>query len=236
MFYAPSIFKTQFPDDALALTFTAVGAWNFISVFLSFFLVDRFNRKSLLIVTLTLMTIGTLMLGFTDKDDPLLPTIAKYVSVVAVMLFVGAFECGIGPLFWMMAVEAYPAHIKDAACSFTNAAVWTCNIMLSFCFPLVSQAMGASKTFFLLSAIGAVSTLLVFWSVRAAPRASLLLSLRGSADCVRALCGVGVGGSRFVPGGGDKKVDDDDLLINDSSFRDLGESEDEDDRDLRKFQ
>ena len=204
VFYAPSIFKTQFPDDALTLTFTAVGGWNFLSVFISFFLVDRFARKSLLIVTLTLMTIGTLMLGFTDKDDPILPSIAKYVSVIAVMLFVGAFECGIGPLFWMMAVEAYPAHIEQAALSFTNATVWTCNIMLSFCFPLVSNAIGPSKTFFLLSAIGALSTLLIFW---------------------------------FVPAGeGVKKGDDDDLLINDSSFRDLGESEDEEEREVRKFQ
>ena len=119
------------------------------------------------------------------------------------MLFVGAFECGIGPLFWMMAVEAYPSHIEQAALSFTNAAVWTCNIMLSFCFPLVSNAMGPSKTFFLLSAIGALSTLLIFW---------------------------------FVPAGSDKKVDDEDLLINDSSFRDLGESEDEEEREQRKFQ
>ena len=116
----------------------------------------------------------------------------------------GAFECGIGPLFWMMAVEAYPAHIEQAALSFTNATVWTCNIMLSFCFPLVSNAIGPSKTFFLLSAIGAVSTLMIFW---------------------------------FVPAGDSKhKGDDDDLLINDSSFRDLGESEDEEEREVRKFQ
>ena len=83
IFYAPSIFKTQFPDgaDALVLTFTAVGGWNFLSVFLSFFLVDRFSRKSLLIVTLTLMTIGTLMLGFTDKDNPILPSIAKSATL-----------------------------------------------------------------------------------------------------------------------------------------------------------
>ena len=78
VFYAPSIFKTQFPKDALTLTFTAVGGWNFLSVFISFFLIDRFSRKSLLIVTLTLMTIGTLLLGFTDKDNPILPSIAKF--------------------------------------------------------------------------------------------------------------------------------------------------------------
>ena len=207
VFYAPSIFKTHF-SDPLMMTFIAVGGWNFLSVFLSFFLVDRFSRKSLLIVTLTLMTIATLLLGFTDMKEPILPTISKYVSVLAVMLFVGAFECGIGPLFWMMAVEMYPAHIEHAALSFTNATVWTCNILLTFCFPLVSNALKSqSKTFFLLSAIGAVCTLLIFWVVPAS------------------------GGGKQAGG-----RSDDDLLINDSSFRDLGESEDEEERESRKFQ
>jgi len=199
VFYAPQIFSKHFPKDALVLTFTAVGTWNFLSVFISFALVDRFPRKSLLIGTLTLMTISALVLGFVDT---VAPSISAYVSVLAIMLFIGAFECGTGPLFWVMAVEAFPANVERAALSFTNATVWICNIMLSFCFPLVTTAIGQDATFALLSAISAVATLLIFWVVPS-----------GSSS------------------GKGKVGDDDDLLINDSSFRDLGDEEDEEDEE-----
>ena len=206
VFYAPQIFSKHFPNDALLLTFTAVGTWNVVAVFISFALVDRLPRKTLLIITLTLMTIAALVLGFVDT---VAPSISAYVSVLAIMLFIGAFECGTGPLFWVMAVEAFPANVDRAALSFTNATVWICNIMLSFCFPLVNTAIGQSATFALLSAIAAVATLLIFWVVP--------------------------GGSSG--GGKGKAGDDDDLLINDSSFRDLGDDEededDEDERDVR---
>ena len=206
VFYAPQIFSKHFPKDALVLTFTAVGTWNFLAVFISFVLVDRFPRKTLLIGTLTLMTIAALMLGFVDT---VAPSVSAYVSVFAIMLFIGGFECGTGPLFWVMAVEAFPSNVDRAALSFTNATVWICNIMLSFCFPLVTTAIGQDATFALLSAISAVATLLIFWFVP--------------------------GGSSG--GGKGKGTDDDDLLINDSSFRDLGEDDEEDDdedeRDVR---
>ena len=166
----------------------------------------------MLIVTLTMMTLSTLVLGFVDS---VAPSISAYASVLAIMVFIGAFENGTGPLFWMMAVEAFPSNVERAALSFTNATVWICNIMLSFCFPLVATAIGQNTTFALLSAIAAVATLLIFWVV---PNS-------GS-------------------GGSGKDVDDeDDLLINDSSFRDMGDDdkgqgveqdeEDEDERDGR---
>jgi len=198
VFYAPQIFSKHFPKDALVLTFTAVGTWNFLSVFISFALVDRFPRKTLLIGTLTLMTLSSLVLGFVDT---VAPSISAYVSVLAIMVFIGAFECGTGPLFWVMAVEAFPSNVDRAALSFTN-------IMLSFCFPLVASAIGQDATFALLSAIGALATLAIFWVVP--------------------------GGSSG--GGKGKGGDDDDLLINDSSFRDLGddEEEEEDDEDERE--
>ena len=201
VFYAPQIFSKYFPNGATALmlTFTAVGTWNFLSVFISFVLVDRFPRKTLLIGTLTLMTLSSLVLGFVDV---VAPSIAAYVRVLAIMVFIGAFECGTGPLFWVMAVEAFPSNVDRAALSFTNATVWICNIMLSFCFPLVNQAIKQDATFALLSAIAAVATLLIFWFVPA-----------GSS------------------GGKGKSVDDDDLLINDSSFRDLGDDEEEEEEE-----
>ena len=210
VFYAPQIFSKHFPEGATALilTFTAVGTWNFLSVFISFILVDRLPRKTLLLITLSLMTLSALVLGFVDT---VAPSISAYVSVLAIMVFIGAFENGTGPLFWVMAVEAFPSNVDRAALSFTNATVWICNIMLSFCFPLVTARIHQDATFALLSAIAAVATLLIFWFVPSS----------------------GSGGGK---GGG--VGDDDDLLINDSSFRDLGddeeeEEEEEDEREVR---
>lgn len=161
VFYAPQIFATHFPNDALVLTFTAVGAWNFLSVFLSFLLVDRFSRKNLLLATLGLMCVATGVLAVMDMDIGALKSVSPYISIICVMLFVGAFECGIGPLFWVMAVDTFPSNIEQAALSFTNATVWICNIALTFAFPIITSALGQSGTFFLLSGIALGATILI---------------------------------------------------------------------------
>lgn len=68
-------------------------------------------------------------------------------SIFAIVLFILGFEIGPGPLFFVLASEVFPPTILHAGLSFANQLAWLCNILITFLFPLLSNAIGASGTF-----------------------------------------------------------------------------------------
>ena len=116
IFYAPKIFTdAHLSVNPLVMTIAVVGSWNLISVFISFGLVDRLGRRPLMLGALALMGLGAGMMAAAYQFFPQSSWHAP-VAIVALLLFVGAFECGPGPLFFLMAVRAQ-AHAQEPASS-----------------------------------------------------------------------------------------------------------------------
>jgi Na+/melibiose symporter-like transporter len=103
IFYAPGIFKDANMANPLVLTIAVVGTWNLLSVFISFVLVDRLGRRTLMLGALAVMTVGSGLMALAYEA---FPSQKGPVAILALLLFVGAFECGPGPLFFLMAVES----------------------------------------------------------------------------------------------------------------------------------
>lgn len=84
--------------NPLVLTFAVVGTWNLLSVFISFGLVDRLGRRPLMLGALFFMFLGSGLMSLTYvafADHKAVP------AIFAMILFIGAFECGPGPLFFL---------------------------------------------------------------------------------------------------------------------------------------
>jgi len=159
IFYAPKIFQDAGFSNTLVLTFSVVGGWNLISVFGSFVLVDRFGRRTLMLATLLAMCIAT---GLMSLAYAAFPDHKAPIAILSILLFVGAFELGPGPLFFLMATETFPSHLRDPALSLANGFVWGLNILVSFGFPVINDAVGPAATFGLFAATCALSILCVF--------------------------------------------------------------------------
>jgi SP family arabinose:H+ symporter-like MFS transporter len=162
IFYAPGIFKSADMANPLVLTFAVVGTWNLLSVFISFALVDRLGRRVLMLSALAVMAIGAglMSLAYQAFDAHKGP-----IAIVALLLFVGAFECGPGPLFFVMAVESYPAHLRDAALSLTQSSVWVFSIIITFGFPVLDSGLGTAATFLIFFITSVLSFILTWWRV-----------------------------------------------------------------------
>lgn len=70
-------------------------------------------------------------------------------------------EAGPGPLFFVMATEAYPACARKEGLAFTQTIYWAFNIMITFGFRPVSELLGSALTFWGLAGINVIMVLLV---------------------------------------------------------------------------
>eukprot|EP00735_Rhodelphis_limneticus_P014536 TRINITY_DN8575_c0_g1::TRINITY_DN8575_c0_g1_i1::g.8590::m.8590 TRINITY_DN8575_c0_g1::TRINITY_DN8575_c0_g1_i1::g.8590 ORF type:complete len:491 (+),score=103.01,sp/O52733/XYLT_LACBR/27.31/4e-44,Sugar_tr/PF00083.19/3.5e-75,MFS_1/PF07690.11/46,MFS_1/PF07690.11/8.6e-17,MFS_1/PF07690.11/83,TRI12/PF06609.8/0.53,TRI12/PF06609.8/0.035 TRINITY_DN8575_c0_g1_i1:42-1475(+) len=147
IFFSPKIFEDAGQaDKKLILTMVVVGLWNFLSSLITPFFVDRFGRKPLMLFALGLMGMGSVLMaiGFAALGD----SDRIGLAVPAIMMFLLGFEIGPGPLFYVLAAELFPNNIREAGLSLTSIIVWTCNLIVSFGFPIAKDVFGATATFF----------------------------------------------------------------------------------------
>jgi len=165
IFYAPKIFASAgLEGNPLLWTFALVGTWNFLSVFVSFLLVDRLGRRPLILFALMLMASAALMFSIASWPNLVEEKLAQPLEIVAILSFILAFEIGPGPLFFVMATEAFPKEISKSGLSFTNGLSWIFNLLVSFGFPILKSdnVAGISGTFLVFAGAGYVTCFLIF--------------------------------------------------------------------------
>jgi len=165
IFYAPKIFADAgLEGNPLLWTFALVGTWNFLSVFVSFLLVDKLGRRPLILFALGLMASASLLFSIASWDGLMETKLAQPLEIAAILSFILAFEIGPGPLFFVMATEAFPKEISKSGLSFTNGLCWIFNLMVSFGFPILKSpnVAGSSGTFLVFAGAGYVAMVLIF--------------------------------------------------------------------------
>jgi MFS family permease len=174
MFYGPTIISNMGFQNSLLVTFLVVGVWNLLSVFVSFVLVDRLGRRTLMMGTLFFMGVATTTMGILFHAFELGSTkLSPFIPLSMIMLFILAFESGPGPLFFVILNETFPMNIRKEAISLANMLQSGMNIVLSMSFPILIVALGDSgkhkngtgTTFFILSGFVLLSILLVYMRV-----------------------------------------------------------------------
>jgi MFS family permease len=111
-------------------------------------LLDRIGRRPLLIGGMVVMAAALtalgLTLGFVGQTDD-----HGVVSVVWLMLYVGAFAISLGPIFWLMIAEIYPLRLRSQAMGVATTANWASNLVVSSTFLTLTDTFGPSRTFWL---------------------------------------------------------------------------------------
>ncbi|XP_021717318.1 probable polyol transporter 4 [Chenopodium quinoa] len=162
VYYSPTILKTagiEGNSQLLAAT-VAVGVTKTAAILVALFLIDRVGRKPLLYtstigITVCLFCI-TLSLPFMGKGP---------VGIALAILFicgdVAFFSVGIGPICWVLTSEIYPLRIRAQAVAVGFAANRVCSGLVSLSFLSLSSAISVPGTFFIFSALSAISVVFV---------------------------------------------------------------------------
>ncbi|KAM3878075.1 LOW QUALITY PROTEIN: solute carrier family 2, facilitated glucose transporter member 10 [Diretmus argenteus] len=87
----------------------------------------------------------------------------NWIILLCMMAVVSAYSVGFGPMTWLVLSEIFPAGIRGRAFSFINCFNWAANLLVTFSFLNVIDAIGLSGTFLLYGVTGVVAVVFLFY-------------------------------------------------------------------------
>jgi SP family galactose:H+ symporter-like MFS transporter len=163
IYYAPKIFQFAGFVSASSAIFATVGVGvvNVIMTIVAILLLDRIGRRPLLLTGLAgmIFSLGLLSLAF---YLPSLGGLIGVLSVVGLMIYVGSFAIGLGPVFWLLISEIYPLKVRGLAMSVASEANWGTNLVVALTFLTLIQTVGKSGAFLFYALAGIAAWIFVY--------------------------------------------------------------------------
>jgi len=162
IYYAPQTFQSAgfVSTEGSLIATMGVGAWNCITTIIAAAVVDRFGRRMLFLITLGFMVCSTLLLALDYQFFEGTKTLG-ILAMIALFVFIAAFEAGPGSLFWVIVNEMYPDDIKAVASGIINMLQWLFNLIISLSFLVMVKSIGLPATYFFFTGVGLLG-LIVF--------------------------------------------------------------------------
>ncbi|WP_153535160.1 sugar porter family MFS transporter [Actinomadura macrotermitis] len=157
IYYAPTIIQETGLTASNSIFYSiAIGVINLVMTIVAITLVDRTGRRPLLLHSLLAMTITMALLG--------LAFVAGWPSLltlVFMVLYIGGFAAGLGPVFWDLIAEVYPPEARAAGSAAATAVNWLSNFTVSLVFLPIANAIGQGQTFWIFGVISLLGLLFV---------------------------------------------------------------------------
>jgi sugar porter (SP) family MFS transporter len=166
IYYAPTILKLAGLASASVaiLASVGVGVVNVALTLVAMQLIDRVGRRPLLLLSLAGMALSLFGLGLAFALPQLRGSLS-WIAVASLMVYVGSFAVGLGPVFWLMLAEIYPLRIRGRAMSVGTIANWSANLIVALSFLTLTQIVGTATTFWLYGVISIAAWLFAFYLV-----------------------------------------------------------------------
>jgi sugar porter (SP) family MFS transporter len=164
IYYAPTLLhQAGFGNSASLLANVGNGIVNVAMTVFAIRLIDKVGRRVLLLTGTIGMAIALLVLAstFALGGDTLGHT-ASIVAVVCLVVYTGSFAIGLGPVFWLLISEIYPARIRGKSMSIATIANWGANFVVAVTFLTLLNAISNAGTFFLMGFLSLVAVA-YFW-------------------------------------------------------------------------
>jgi SP family xylose:H+ symportor-like MFS transporter len=112
-----------------------VSMVNLVFTFVAIYKVDSWGRKPLLIIGTSGMLAGLLALALSVYTQQ-----TGIVSLVGVLLFVGAFAMSMGPVVWVILSEIFPNNVRSLAMSIAIGAQCLTSALVTNVFPILHKS------------------------------------------------------------------------------------------------
>lgn len=139
--YATPIFEAAMLSDYASIL---VAAFKLVATLIAALTVEKFGRKNLLYVGCSLMLVALIVLtslfGKTGR-------MAETAILLAMFLYIGGYQCGFGPVTWLIISEVFPLNIRGQAVAFSVQVNFFLNAVVQFGVPLMESLIGLNATF-----------------------------------------------------------------------------------------
>ncbi len=147
--YAEEIYRgAGYSVNGILFNIVITGAINLAFTFVALGFVDRIGRRALMLAGCAGIAVSHGLLGlayhFGLKGIPVL---------VLTLCTIGCYAMSLAPVTWVLISEIFPNRVRGVAVSIAVSALWIACFVLTFTFPMLNAAMGASGTFWLYGAI-----------------------------------------------------------------------------------
>lgn len=144
IYYAPRIFEMAgLGADASLLSSAGIGLINLLSTLLGLSLIDKFGRRSLMLIG----SVGLIIaLGLVSRAF-YIDELGGMTVPILLFLFIAFFAMSQGAVIWVFISEVFPNEVRaygQALGSFTH---WILAAGISFTFPFVAETFGGGFTF-----------------------------------------------------------------------------------------
>jgi sugar porter (SP) family MFS transporter len=146
MYYAPRIFEMSgLAKDTALLQAVSIGATNLIFTLLAISVIDKFGRKTLMIIG----SLGiALFLGLTARHF-YLGQQGGYDVMIYLIGFIAFFAFSQGAVIWVFIAEIFPNRVRAKGQSLGSFTHWVMAAIISLSFPILAEGskMGGAFAF-----------------------------------------------------------------------------------------
>ncbi|MFL6712921.1 MAG: MFS transporter, partial [Sulfurifustis sp.] len=84
------------------------------------------------------------------------------VTGLTLMVYIGFFAVGMGPVFWLLIAEIYPLKLRAVAMSVATVANWAANFIVALTFLTLAGVLGKAGIFWLYAVMGVLTWVFVW--------------------------------------------------------------------------
>lgn len=158
VYYSTSFLGDTFGGGNSKYITVGVSACNLFATICAVFLINRVDRKTLLMASFGGIAASAVLLVIGAYAD------VGILVAVALFLYIIAFAIGLGPLPWLLLSEFLPTYALSSASSAATGVNWSFNFVIGLLFPSLTKAMGNS-TFILFGGFSAIGVAFVWFFV-----------------------------------------------------------------------
>ncbi|GFQ02351.1 sugar transporter erd6-like 7 [Phtheirospermum japonicum] len=159
-FYTSSIFESSgFPGNVGTISYAVLQV---IVIGVGVNIIDRVGRKPLIVVSGVGVVLGCLLTGtsFYLKEHGLAHDAVPTLAVIGILVYIGTFSVGLGPVPWLVMSEIFPINIKGVAGSLATLVNWFGAWAISYTFNFL-MSWSSYGTFVLYALVNALAVLFV---------------------------------------------------------------------------
>ncbi|MCX5087467.1 sugar porter family MFS transporter [Streptomyces sp. NBC_00365] len=161
MYYGTQILTDAgFTADSALTANIANGVISVLATFVGIWLLDRVNRRPMLMTSQIETATALLLIGVFSLALP--EGTGRAFAVLAMTVTFLAFQQGaISPVTWLMLSEIFPMRMRGFGIGVAAMVLWLTNFAIGLVFPSLVSGIGISHTFFLFVVAGVLSLVFV---------------------------------------------------------------------------
>lgn len=143
--YAHEIFSAAgYEVSDVLMNIVITGVTNVVFTFVAIYTVDRWGRRTLMLVGAIGLSAIYLLMGYCYFIG-----MSGWIMLILVMLAIACYAMSLAPVVWVVLSEIFPQKIRGTAMAISTLFLWIACFILTYTFPILNDWLKAAGTFWL---------------------------------------------------------------------------------------